>query len=350
MTSCAPFSNTATRTRSGGKPRSPSTTTTAGSARFRLDTVGLWRYTIEAWTDHFESWRDEVEKKRDAGQNIELELVEGAGDRRSGAARSPMPVMPRRIRERCCGISPRGDTAARTELLLSPAARELMAPLPGAQRRRTLLPRSSRSSSTARRRGFAAWYEMFPRSQGPNPARARASTIASRACPRSRGSASMSSTSCRSIRSAASTARARTTPPLPSPATRAAPMRSARPRAGTARSTPSSARSPISAALSPPPRRWGWRSRSISRSKRRPTILGCASIRNGFGSAPTGRSNTPRTRRRNTRTSSMSISTTRTARGCGPNCATRSCSGSTRACAPSGSTTRTPSRCRSGNG
>src|SRR5215467_7391644 len=45
--------------------------------RFRLDGVGLWRYTIEAWTDHFESWRDEVEKKRAAGQSIELELAEG---------------------------------------------------------------------------------------------------------------------------------------------------------------------------------------------------------------------------------------------------------------------------------
>ncbi|TMJ67862.1 MAG: DUF3416 domain-containing protein [Alphaproteobacteria bacterium] len=47
------------------------------AGRFRLDAVGLWRYTIEAWTDHFESWRDEAEKKLAAGQNIDLELVEG---------------------------------------------------------------------------------------------------------------------------------------------------------------------------------------------------------------------------------------------------------------------------------
>ena len=46
-------------------------------AHFRLDRLGLWRYTIEAWTDPFESWRDEFEKKREAGQSVELELVEG---------------------------------------------------------------------------------------------------------------------------------------------------------------------------------------------------------------------------------------------------------------------------------
>jgi starch synthase (maltosyl-transferring) len=46
-------------------------------AHFRLDRLGLWRWTIEAWTDPFESWRDEFEKKREAGQNVELELAEG---------------------------------------------------------------------------------------------------------------------------------------------------------------------------------------------------------------------------------------------------------------------------------
>ena len=99
-----------------------------------------------------------------------------------------------------------------------------------------------------------------------------------------------------------------------------------------------------------PPPSSAWRSRSISRSSAPPTTPGCASTGSGSSSAPTARSNTPRTRRRNTRTSSMSISTTPTARGCGTNCAISCCSGSTRGCAPSASTTRTPSRCRSGNG
>ncbi len=46
-------------------------------ARFPLDRVGLWQYTIEAWTDRFASWREEIEKKLEAGQDIALELDEG---------------------------------------------------------------------------------------------------------------------------------------------------------------------------------------------------------------------------------------------------------------------------------
>ena len=54
------------------------------------------------------------------------------------------------------------------------------------------------------------------------------------------------------------------------------------------RSTPISARWPISAALSPPPRSAAWRSRSISRSSAPPTIPGCASTRSGSSYRPDG--------------------------------------------------------------
>ena len=64
----------------------------------------------------------------------------------------------------------------------------------------------------------------------------------------------------------------------------------------------------------------------------------------------TARCSTPRTRRRNTRTSIPSISRPRTGPRCGRSCATSSSSGSGRACASSASTIRTPSRSRSGSG
>src|SRR5690606_17468124 len=34
-------------------------------------------YTIEAWLDRFETWRHGLEKKLDAGQDVEVELIEG---------------------------------------------------------------------------------------------------------------------------------------------------------------------------------------------------------------------------------------------------------------------------------
>ena len=48
------------------------------SGTFRVDRMGVWRYTIEAWVDAFSTWRRGLSKKADAGQNVALELEEGA--------------------------------------------------------------------------------------------------------------------------------------------------------------------------------------------------------------------------------------------------------------------------------
>jgi starch synthase (maltosyl-transferring) len=134
--------------------------------RFRLDRVGLWRYTIEAWTDHFESWRDEVEKKRAAGQGIELELTEGRAIVED-ALRQVRGADSARLRNALCDFET-GDTDARAELLLAPELREPMARCSvrsdATQYRRELEVVVDRKAAR-----FAAWYEMFPRSQGSEP-------------------------------------------------------------------------------------------------------------------------------------------------------------------------------------
>jgi starch synthase (maltosyl-transferring) len=132
-------------------------------ARFRLDRIGRWRYAIEAWTDRFASWRDEVEKKREAGQDIGLELVEGrglaaaagAGDARLAAALAEIDA---------------ADPARRAEILLSD---EFAAAMARAQPREdvTRYPRELEIVVDRERARFAAWYEMFPRSQGRTPGR-----------------------------------------------------------------------------------------------------------------------------------------------------------------------------------
>jgi len=131
--------------------------------RFRLDAVGLWRYTIEAWTDHFESWRDEVEKKRAADQSIELELVEGRG------------IVEAALQEACASDAARirktlrdfeaDDTGARTDLLLSPDLREMMARC-AVRSDAVRYIRELEVVVDRKAARFAAWYEMFPRSQG----------------------------------------------------------------------------------------------------------------------------------------------------------------------------------------
>ena len=134
--------------------------------RFRLDAVGLWRYTIEAWTDHFESWRDEVEKKRAADQSIELELVEGQAIVEE-ALQQARGADAERIRRLLRDLSD-ADAGTRTELLLSSELRGLMARCPV----RSDAVRYHRELEVVvdrRAARFAAWYEMFPRSQGSKP-------------------------------------------------------------------------------------------------------------------------------------------------------------------------------------
>jgi starch synthase (maltosyl-transferring) len=138
------------------------------TARFRLDRLGFWRYTIEAWTDHFESWREELEKKREAGQNIELELVEGRGLVEAVLTRaSPRDAerLGKTLRE-----FDDADIARRVGLMLGAELRELMERCPF-RADAVRYPRELEVIVERKAALFAAWYEMFPRSQGREPAR-----------------------------------------------------------------------------------------------------------------------------------------------------------------------------------
>jgi starch synthase (maltosyl-transferring) len=131
--------------------------------RIRLDQLGLWRYTIEAWIDPFESWRDEFEKKRQANQSFELELIEGRVIVAT-MLRQASPDDAAQIRKILLGFDG-GDTTRRIELMLSPGLRELTArcqPRGYAAR----YPRELEIIVDRKAARFAAWYEMFPRSQG----------------------------------------------------------------------------------------------------------------------------------------------------------------------------------------
>jgi starch synthase (maltosyl-transferring) len=131
--------------------------------RIRLDRLGRWHYTVEAWIDPFESWRDEFEKKRQAGQNVELELIEGRAIV-AAMLRHASPDDDARIRKLLL-VFDGGDTSRRTELILSTELHALMArcqPRSHAER----YPRELEIIVDRKAARFAAWYEMFPRSQG----------------------------------------------------------------------------------------------------------------------------------------------------------------------------------------
>jgi starch synthase (maltosyl-transferring) len=135
-------------------------------ARFQPDRAGRWRYTIEAWTGRFESWRDDVAKKLEARQDLDLEFSEGAALVETAAVHAGKEdtARLRKLLEEFAAAT----GARRAELMLSPELREAMARADG----RADLVRYGRELELVVDRPearFAAWYEMFPRSQGKVP-------------------------------------------------------------------------------------------------------------------------------------------------------------------------------------
>jgi starch synthase (maltosyl-transferring) len=92
------------------------------TASFGVDRPGWYEYQIVGWVDRFLTWRRDLEKKETAGQNTSLDLLEGA----------TLPV------------------DDRSRATVSPVRRVWVDRPLGAH---------------------GAWYEMFPRSAGPDPTR-----------------------------------------------------------------------------------------------------------------------------------------------------------------------------------
>ena len=135
------------------------------SGGFPLDRIGSWRYTVDAWTDRFGSWRSDFQKKLDAGQDVSAELLEGAAmvdtaARRAkfGEARTTLKRWSTLLKGATRDIAER--TRAALDLTLLALMEEHFPPEGLTTYRQELEVWVDRE-----RARFAAWYEMFPRSQ-----------------------------------------------------------------------------------------------------------------------------------------------------------------------------------------
>ena len=134
-----------------------------------LDRIGRWDFTVEAWTDVFETWRTGLEKKLAANQDVDLELREGAlmaeaTARRVkfGDARRALTQAAKVLQDSASSASERHRMALSADL--TTLMREHFAPRDMTTYEHELHVRVDRE-----RGAFAAWYEMFPRSQGEAP-------------------------------------------------------------------------------------------------------------------------------------------------------------------------------------
>ncbi len=295
-------------------------------AAFDVARPGRWLFRVEAWRDAFASFRDELAKKHAAGVDVQLGV---AGGPRPGRPRPP--TASRALGEVARAPCAQQDEASQVATLLAPDTRGD----DGAGGHAAALRAPVAPDPLDAERVAAALRQLVRDLPALDERRRRRATARSATSSATcRASATWASTCCisrRSIRSAAPTARAATTRLTPAPTIPAAPTRSAAPRAATTRSirelgTLDDFRRLIAAAA---------RARAGDRARLRHPVLARPSVAaraSGLVRLAARRldHDTPRTRRRNTRTSSTSISTP-PARcpACGWRCATWCCSGPT---------------------
>ncbi len=287
---------------------------------FTPQETGRHQFAIEAWRDPFASWTSDVTKKLGAGQNVDVEIIEGMALVAHAQERAPaLHAHWRALND------PENDEQERLAILLSADLIELMrehGPRAGVSRCEPVPLVVDR-----KRAAFSAWYELFPRSASNDPERHGTfdDVIARLPYVKDLGFDVLYFTPIHPIgrtnRKGRNNALVATADDLGSVyaiGAREGGHDAIHPQLGTMDDFDRLVRDAASTAS---------RSRSTSPSNARPIIPGSGNIRNGSSTGPTARSSTPRIRRRSTRTSSTSSSTAMHTPMSGSRCATSSCSG-----------------------
>ena len=143
-------------------------------AEFTPPVPGRYRCEVSAWVDHFESWRKELERREELS-DVRVALQVGAALALEAAARAPgidaanLAEWAALLRDRAKDESSAPpDTASLKALALDPAKAALIGRHPDMR----FAARASIEIAVDRKRAaFSSWYELFPRSAAPEPAR-----------------------------------------------------------------------------------------------------------------------------------------------------------------------------------
>lgn len=133
---------------------------------FPIEQLGTYAYTVEGWVDHFKSWRRDLEKKAKAGQDVSVDLLQGAQFAQAAIARS-VPEDQRLLSPWFSTWTTEDDASLneRVRRALDPAMTTLIqrySPTDFATR----YPAEFRVVADPLRARTASWYECFPRSCG----------------------------------------------------------------------------------------------------------------------------------------------------------------------------------------
>ena len=134
-----------------------------------VDAEGRWTYAIEAWADPLATWRHSLPIKVEAGQDVEVDLEEGARLLERAVAEVPKGVRgngPRGVLQRAIGAlrDTERSQAERLEAALDRAVLDVTERYPV----RDLVTTGDKNAVWVDRERalYGAWYEFFPRSEG----------------------------------------------------------------------------------------------------------------------------------------------------------------------------------------
>jgi starch synthase (maltosyl-transferring) len=152
------------------------------SATFTVDQLGDWTYTIEAWIDHFDTWCADLRKRLAAqpdpnnpgnsteSQDIPLALRTGALLLEQAAKRAK-DADSKLLAQTAVNLQQlAASNAAKYEYPLSYEIVALAAQYPDLTLA-TRYPQELHLWVDRERARYSTWYELFPRSASPNPAR-----------------------------------------------------------------------------------------------------------------------------------------------------------------------------------
>jgi len=133
---------------------------------------GTYRFRVEGWIDTWATWRSDLEKRLSAGQDVAGELKEGAA-LVGGAARRARAAGAADHAERLKRAAARlrgKDAREAAAFAVSDGLHALMSAHPDRRRGAAATPEHVLIAARERAR-HGAWYELFPRSASPDPAR-----------------------------------------------------------------------------------------------------------------------------------------------------------------------------------
>ena len=129
---------------------------------FQVLEVGRYRYALQAWVDRFRTWQRDLQKKVDAGQDVAIELLVGAGFIQEVQDRAPKAAA-RKLREWAKILRAAGALGEKLTAALDPELTRLMGQYPD-ERFITLYDKNLTIVVDPVKARYSTWYEMFPRS------------------------------------------------------------------------------------------------------------------------------------------------------------------------------------------